>query len=99
VSLEVSPPARGVSPVRVALVALGLIPLGAVAGAVAGALGVTIWLSIIEGVRAAFDPSVWGVAAWSVAPLARCSCPWPALLCSDTCHWGARSPRLSSQLR
>jgi hypothetical protein len=36
--------------------------LGAGAGAIAGALGVTIWLSIIEGVRAAFDPPVWGVA-------------------------------------
>jgi hypothetical protein len=44
------------------LVGLGLIPLGAAAGALAGALGVTIWLSIIQGVRAAFDPAAWWVA-------------------------------------
>lgn len=55
-------PARHVSPARVALVALGLIPVGAVAGGLAGALGATIWISVIDGVRAALDAEVWAVA-------------------------------------
>jgi hypothetical protein len=53
---------RHVSPPRVALVALGLVPLGALAGAIAGALGVTIWLSVAEGLGSALDPLAWGMA-------------------------------------
>lgn len=56
-------PARHTSPARVALVALGLVPLGAVAGALAGALGATIWIAVINGVRDALDTQVWAVAA------------------------------------
>jgi hypothetical protein len=55
-------PARHVSPARVALVAAGLVPVGAVAGGLAGALGVTIWVSVIDSVRAALDPQLWAVA-------------------------------------
>ena len=59
---QVAVPERQVSPGRVALVTLGLIPTGAVAGALAGALGVTIWMSVIEGIRAALDPQLWAGA-------------------------------------
>jgi hypothetical protein len=55
-------PARRVSPARVALVAIGLVPVGAVAGGLAGALGVTVWVTVTEGIRQAFDPQVWLVA-------------------------------------
>lgn len=55
-------PERQVSPTRVALVGLGLVPVGAVAGALAGVLGVSIWLGIVEGARSAFDPLAWGMA-------------------------------------
>jgi hypothetical protein len=55
-------PERRVSPARVALVALGLVPAGAVAGGLAGALGVTVWVSVAEGLPQAFDPAVWTVA-------------------------------------
>jgi hypothetical protein len=51
-----------VIPSRVALVALGLIPAGAAAGALAGALGAMIWLTATEGLRAAAAPLVLGVA-------------------------------------
>ena len=51
-----------VSPGRVALVALGLIPTGAVAGGLAGALGAAIWISVVDSVRAALDPQVLGFA-------------------------------------
>src|SRR6187549_456635 len=53
---------RRVSPARVTLVALGLVPAGAVAGFVAGALGVSIWVGLTEGVAHAFDPATWLVA-------------------------------------
>ena len=53
---------RRVSPARVTLVALGLVPAGAVAGFVAGALGVGIWVAVTEGVAHAFDPATWLVA-------------------------------------
>ena len=53
---------RHVSPMRVVVVTLGLIGLGAGAGAVAGALAVTAWLGITEGVKAAFDLAAWTVA-------------------------------------
>ena len=56
------PPDRRVSPVRVTLVALGLVPTGAVAGGVAGALGASLWVAVTEGLRQAFDPAVWAVA-------------------------------------
>lgn len=62
VSSELAESPRHVRPARVALVALGLVPLGAAAGALAGALGVTIWLAINDGLRAALAPPVWGVA-------------------------------------
>ena len=42
---------RRVSPARVTLVALGLVPAGAVAGFVAGALGVSIWVGTDGGPR------------------------------------------------
>lgn len=61
-SKELAVPERHVSPTRVALVALGLIPTGAVAGALAGALGVTIWVSFTQGIRIALDPTLWAVA-------------------------------------
>ena len=50
------------SPARVTLVALGLVPAGAVAGFVAGALGVSIWVGVTEGVAHAFSPGAWLVA-------------------------------------
>lgn len=53
---------RHVSPARVVVVTLGLIGLGAVAGGVAGALGVAVWLGITEGLWAAFDTAAWTVA-------------------------------------
>jgi hypothetical protein len=53
---------RRVIPSRAALVALGLIPAGAVAGALAGGLGAMIWLSAAEGLHAAPIPLVLGVA-------------------------------------
>lgn len=59
---QVAVPERQISPTRVALVALGLIPTGAAAGALAGALGVTLWVSAMDGLRAAFDPELWAVA-------------------------------------
>src|SRR5215208_3090643 len=62
-------PARHVSPARVALVALGLVPLGAIAGGLAGALGVSILVSVIEGVRSALDPQLWGFAGMVGAAL------------------------------
>ena len=49
---ETVPFARTVIPSRVALVALGLIPAGAVAGALAGALGAMIWVTAAEGLHA-----------------------------------------------
>ena len=55
-------PERQVSPTRVVVVTLGLIPTGAAAGALAGALGVTIWVSFVDGIRAALDPQLWTVA-------------------------------------
>ena len=58
----VLPRERRVSPTRVALVALGLIPVGAIAGAFAGVLGVAMWLGVVDGLRAAFDPGIWSVA-------------------------------------
>ena len=56
------PSARRVIPSRVALVALGLIPAGAVAGALAGAIGAMIWVTAAEGHRAAPIPPLLGVA-------------------------------------
>lgn len=58
---ETVPSARRVIPSRVALVALGLIPAGAVAGALAGALGAMIWLAAAEGFLAAPVPLLLGV--------------------------------------
>ena len=60
---------RRVSPARVTLVALGLIPAGAVAGFVAGALGVTLWVGVTEGVAHAFDLGAWFVAGVAGAAL------------------------------
>jgi hypothetical protein len=51
-----------VIPSRVALVALGLIPAGAVAGALAGAIGAMIWLTAAEGLRAGAIPPLLGIA-------------------------------------
>jgi hypothetical protein len=56
-------PAGVVSPTRVALVALGLVPVGMAAGGTAGVLGVAVWLGVVDGVQAMFDPAVWAVAA------------------------------------
>jgi hypothetical protein len=53
---------RRVSPARVTLVALGLVPAGAVAGALAAALGVSIWVAATEGVAHAFSVGAWFVA-------------------------------------
>jgi len=53
---------RRVSPVRVTLVALGLVPAGALAGFVAGALGVTVWVAATEGLAHAFSLGAWLVA-------------------------------------
>lgn len=62
------PARREVSPARVLVVTAGLIGTGAVAGAAAGAIGATLWIAVSEGVRAAFDPAVWQVAALVGAP-------------------------------
>jgi hypothetical protein len=51
-----------ISPTRVALVTLGLVPTGAAAGALAGVLGVTLLVSVTDGVRAALHPGLWAVA-------------------------------------
>jgi hypothetical protein len=51
-----------ISPTRVAVVALGLVPTGAAAGALAGALGVTLLVSVTDGVGAALHPGLWLVA-------------------------------------
>ena len=59
---QTAPSARRVIPSRVALVALGLIPTGAVAGALAGGLGAMIWMAAADGLHAAPDPFVLGVA-------------------------------------
>jgi hypothetical protein len=56
------PSPRTVIPSRVALVALGLIPAGAVAGALAGALGAMIWMTAAEGLHLAPIPLLLGVA-------------------------------------
>jgi hypothetical protein len=61
-SKQVAASERQVSPTRVALVTLGLIPTGAAAGALAGALGVTIWMSFVGGIRAALDSQLWAFA-------------------------------------
>jgi hypothetical protein len=53
---------RRLIPSRVALVALGLIPTGAAAGALAGELGAMIWLTAADGLHAVPDPLVLGVA-------------------------------------
>jgi hypothetical protein len=58
---ESVPSTRRVIPSRVALVAFSLIPAGAVAGGLAGALGATI-LTAAEGVLATAVPFVLGVA-------------------------------------
>jgi hypothetical protein len=50
---------RRVSPTRVALVALGLVPTGAVAGGLAGATGVSLWVALTQGIAQAFDAEVW----------------------------------------
>ncbi len=63
------PSPRRVIPSRVALVALGLIPAGAVAGALAGALGAMIWVTAAEGLGAAPIPLLLGVAGISGAIL------------------------------
>jgi hypothetical protein len=52
-------PDRRVSPARVALVALGLVPTGAVAGGLAGAIGVSLWVAVTQGIAQAFDVEVW----------------------------------------
>jgi hypothetical protein len=62
-SEQIAAPARQVSPTRLALVALGLIPTGAAAGAFAGGLGATILISVTEGLRAALDPTIAAIAA------------------------------------
>jgi hypothetical protein len=59
---DTTPSERRVIPSRVALVALGLIPAGAAAGALAGALGAMIWLTAAEGLHAAPVPLFLGVA-------------------------------------
>ena len=61
-SKQLAAPERQVSPTRVVVVTLGLIPTGAAAGALAGALGVTIWVSFVDGIRAALYPQLWTVA-------------------------------------
>jgi hypothetical protein len=59
---ETAPSTRRVIPSRVALVALGLIPAGAAAGALAGALGAMIWVTASQGLGAAPIPLLLGVA-------------------------------------
>jgi hypothetical protein len=61
-TLRDNPPERRVIPSRVALVALGLVPAGAAAGALAGALGAMIWLTAAEGLHPAPIPFFLGVA-------------------------------------
>ena len=56
------PSQRKLIPSRVALVALGLIPAGAVAGALAGGLGAMILMTVSDGLHAAPNPLVLGVA-------------------------------------
>lgn len=53
---------RRVVPSRVAIVAFGLIPAGAVAGGLAGALGAMIWVTSTEGFHLASFPLVAAVA-------------------------------------
>jgi hypothetical protein len=62
------PASRAVSPGRVLLVASGLIGGGAVAGAIAGALGASLWILFVGGIGAAIDPSVWLVGGLIGAP-------------------------------
>jgi hypothetical protein len=59
---EPVPSERKLIPSRVALVALGLIPTGAVAGALAGGLGAMIWLTVAGGPHAPPDPLVLAIA-------------------------------------
>jgi hypothetical protein len=59
---------RRVSPGRVAAVTLGLVGGGALAGAIAGALGATLWIALTDGPRAALDPAVWFFAGSVGAP-------------------------------
>lgn len=63
------PSPRRVIPSRVALVAFGLIPAGAVAGALAGALGAMIWMTTAKGIGAAPIPLILGIAGVSGAIL------------------------------
>ncbi len=63
------PSPRRVIPSRVALVALGLIPAGAVAGALAGGLGAMIWVTAAQGLGAGPIPLILGVAGVSGAIL------------------------------
>ena len=56
---DTTPSQRRVIPSRVALVALGLVPAGAAAGALAGALGAMIWLTAAEGLHPAPIPLFW----------------------------------------
>jgi hypothetical protein len=50
-------PARSISPARAALVAAGLVPLGAAAGALAGALGFIAWVVLEDGWAVFQNPS------------------------------------------
>lgn len=62
------PMPRSVSPSRVAVVTAGLIGGGAMAGALAGAIGATLWIAASEGVAVALDPRIWIVAGAVGAP-------------------------------
>lgn len=59
---------RQVSPMRVLAVAGGLVAAGAIAGAAAGIIGVTLWVSLISGLGEGVPPGVLLFAGMVGAP-------------------------------
>jgi hypothetical protein len=53
---------------RVLAVAGGLVAAGAIAGAAAGIIGVTLWAAVMSGLRGAMVPGVWLFAGLVGAP-------------------------------
>lgn len=59
---------RRVSVGRVLVVLFGLVVSGAAAGAVAGVVGATIWVTLMEGAGAGLDFRIWVIAGLIGAP-------------------------------
>lgn len=87
-----------ISATRVALVALGLVPTGAAAGALAGVLGVTLLVSVTDGVRAALHPGLWAVAGLVGGVLGAVLLPIAGLTVLRYVPLVARLPKPSSGL-